>query len=57
MAGAALPKIHAYYEEILGDFSVNDATHMLHYLLKMLAGMQRLDQQWLGVEDAEAAGL
>ena len=53
----ALPKIHAYDEEILGDFWVNDATHMLHYLLKMLAGMQRLDQQWLGVEDEEAAGL
>ena len=53
----ALPKIHAYYEEILGDFSVNDATHMLHYLLKVLAAMQRLDQQWLGVEDEEAAGL
>ena len=39
----ALPKIHAYYEEILGDFSINDVTHMLHYLLKMLENMQRLD--------------
>ena len=53
----ALPKIRAYYEEILGDFSVNDATHMLHYLLKMLESMQRLDQQWVGVADEEAAGL
>ena len=44
----ALPKIHAYYEEILGDFSVNDLTHMLHYLLKMLENMQRLDQAWVG---------
>ena len=44
-------------EEILGDFSVNDATHMLHYLLKMLEGMQRLDQQWIGAMDDEAAGL
>jgi DNA-binding MarR family transcriptional regulator len=44
----ALPKINAYYEEILGDFSVNDLTHMLHYLLKMLENMQRLDQAWLG---------
>ena len=47
----ALPKIRAYYEEILGDFSVNDATHMLHYLLKMLENMQRLDRQWMGAAD------
>jgi DNA-binding MarR family transcriptional regulator len=47
----ALPKIRAYYEEILGDFSVNDATHMLHYLLKMLENMQRLDQEWAGAAD------
>jgi DNA-binding MarR family transcriptional regulator len=39
----ALPKIHAYYEQILADFSVNDAAHMLHYLLKMLGNMQRVD--------------
>jgi DNA-binding MarR family transcriptional regulator len=47
----ALPKIHAYYEEILGDFSVNDVTHMLHYLLKMLENMQRLDHEWVGAAD------
>src|SRR5512134_3976880 len=47
----ALPKIHAYYEEILGDFSVNDVTHMLHYLLKMLENMQRLDHEWIGAGD------
>jgi DNA-binding MarR family transcriptional regulator len=47
----ALPKIRAYYEEILGDFSVNDVTHMLHYLLKMLENMQRLDQAWVGSAD------
>jgi DNA-binding MarR family transcriptional regulator len=51
----ALPKIHAYYEEILGDFSVNDVTHMLHYLLKMLENMQRLDQDWVGAVDDEGA--
>ena len=39
----ALPKIHAYYEQILGDFSINDVTHTLHYLLKILENMQRLD--------------
>jgi hypothetical protein len=30
----ALPMIHAYYEQILGEFSVNDVTHTLHYLLR-----------------------
>ncbi len=51
----ALPKIHAYYEQILGDFSVNDVTHTLHYLLKMLENMQRLDVEWHSDEDdAEA---
>jgi DNA-binding MarR family transcriptional regulator len=44
----ALPKIRAYYEEVLGDFSFDDATHMLHYLLKMLEKMQRLDEAWAG---------
>ena len=39
----ALPKIHAYYEEILQDFSVNDTINTVHYLLKMLNRMQRLD--------------
>ena len=53
----ALPKIHAYYEDILGDFSVNDLTHMLHYLLKMLENMQRVDQAWVGsAEDDEGGG-
>jgi DNA-binding MarR family transcriptional regulator len=40
----AQPKIRAYYEEILADFSINDTAHMLHYLLKMLKNMQRLDR-------------
>ena len=39
----ALPKIYAYYEEILGDFSINDVTHTLHYLLKILENMRRID--------------
>ena len=39
----ALPKIHVYYEQILADFSINDMTHTLHYLLKMLENMQRVD--------------
>ena len=41
----ALPKIHAYYEQILADFSINDITHTLHYLLKILENMQRLDAE------------
>ena len=47
----ALPKIHAYYEQIVGDFSVNDVTHMLHYLLKMLENMQRIDEAWTSSSD------
>ena len=51
----ALPKIHAYYEQILGDFSVNDVTHTLHYLLKMLENMQRLDTERLSADDGDEA--
>jgi DNA-binding MarR family transcriptional regulator len=47
----AQPKIRAYYERILADFSVNDLTHTLHYLLKMLENMQRLDAEWLASDD------
>ena len=39
----AQPKIRAYYSEILRDFSVTDVAHALHYLVKMLENMQRLD--------------
>ena len=39
----ALPKIHAYYEQALEGFSTNDLTHSLHYFLKLLDNMQRLD--------------
>ena len=50
----AQPKIRAYYEQILSDFSINDVTHTLHYLLKMLQNMQRVDGDQLG--DGEALG-
>jgi len=50
----AVPKIRAYYEQVLADFSINDVTHTLHYLLKMLENMQRLDGEWRG-EEEEAA--
>jgi DNA-binding MarR family transcriptional regulator len=39
----ALPKIHAYYEDVLAEFSLSDMSHALHYLLKMLDSMQRID--------------
>jgi DNA-binding MarR family transcriptional regulator len=41
----ALPKIRLYYERALADFSINDMTHTLHYLLKMLDNMQGLDPE------------
>ncbi|MBN8510197.1 MAG: MarR family transcriptional regulator [Burkholderiales bacterium] len=47
----AQPKIRAYYERILTDFSTNDLTHTLHYLLKMLDNMQRLDAERGRAED------
>jgi len=43
----ALPKIRGYYDQILGDFSINDVSHTLHYLLKLLGNMQRVDSDWL----------
>ena len=49
MAGArvwqqqALPKIHAYYAQVLQDFSTNDTIHAIHYLLSMLNRMRQLD--------------
>jgi len=41
----AQPKIRAYYEQILADFSISDTTHALHYLLKLLENMERLDNK------------
>ncbi|HRO59411.1 MAG TPA: MarR family transcriptional regulator [Burkholderiaceae bacterium] len=49
----AQPKIHAYYEQVLADFSINDTVHLLHYLLKMLANMERVDLAG-GARDADA---
>lgn len=39
----ATPKIHGYYKQVLEDFSIDDVTHTLHYLLKLLDNMKRLD--------------
>jgi len=45
----AQPKIHTYYELALADFSIADIAHSLHYLLKLLGNMKKLD----GEEAAE----
>jgi len=47
----AQPKIYDYYEKALAGFSVNDITHTLHYLLKMLENMQRVDEMQGGAVD------
>ena len=39
----AQPKIFEYYDQALAGFSINDSAHMLHYLLRMLENMKRLD--------------
>ncbi|MES2533519.1 MAG: MarR family transcriptional regulator [Pseudomonadota bacterium] len=50
----AQPKIHGYYEQALAGFSVNDIAHTLHYLLRLLENMQRVDAvQGGGTADAE----
>ena len=49
----ALPKIHAYYEQALSDFSVSDMTHTLHYMMKLLKNMENLDD----TETTEPLGL
>lgn len=49
----ATPKIQAYYEEVLGNFSVDDMTHTLHYLLKLLENMKRIDERERGTAEEE----
>lgn len=50
----ALPKIRAYYAQVLEDFSINDVAHALHYLLKMLENMRRIDVERGAADDAAA---
>ena len=53
----AKPKILGYYDAVLADFSISDLTHTLHYLLKMLENMERVDAAQLGAEgEVEAPG-
>lgn len=49
----AQPKIRAYYERLLNDFSADDVTHALHYLLKILENMKLLDAEWTGPGEAD----
>lgn len=46
----AQPKIFAYHEQVLEGFSVNDVTHTLHYLLKILDTMQKVDDRQGGAK-------
>ena len=39
----APPKIAAYYAQALEGFSANDMIHTVHYLLKMLENMEKID--------------
>lgn len=52
----AQPKIFAYYEDTLTGFSVNDIAHTLHYLLKLLENMQRIDNAQGGGREADGEG-
>lgn len=50
----AQPKIRAYYEQALSGFSVNDMAHALHYLLRIVENMQRIDE--VAPEEADVPG-
>jgi DNA-binding MarR family transcriptional regulator len=41
----ALPKIKTYYEQVLNEFSTSDMAHTLHYMLKLLDNMVKVDLQ------------
>jgi DNA-binding MarR family transcriptional regulator len=51
---SAQPKIRTYYEQLLADFSISDTTHALHYLLKLLENMKRVDGKQLNGEDDDS---
>ncbi|WP_298281027.1 MarR family winged helix-turn-helix transcriptional regulator [Acidocella sp.] len=50
-AGSAQPKIAAYYEQALEDFSLSDMSHTLHYFMKLLDNMQEIDAAQGGGDD------
>jgi DNA-binding MarR family transcriptional regulator len=41
----AQPKIKAYYEQVMNEFSTSDMAHTLHYMLKLLDNMEKVDFQ------------
>jgi len=47
----AQPKIRTYYEQALTEFSMGDMTHTLHYLLKLLDNMEKIDQASPGEDE------
>ena len=49
----ALPKIRAYYDKALNEFSVGDITHALHYMLKLLENMKQIDAEDPAQADAQ----
>ena len=49
----AQPKINAYYEQALQEFSMGDMAHTLHYLLKLLGNMEALDHAELPDSDPD----
>ena len=53
----AQPNIRRYYGQVLAGFSVGDMAHTLHYLLKLLGNMERLDGEGAaaGRDDPEEA--
>ena len=49
----AQPKIRVYYEQVLQDFSMGDMAHTLHYFLKLLDNMEKIDRAVQEVEPSE----
>ena len=50
----ALPKIHNFYDQVLDGFSMNDTVHTLHYLLRLLENMERVDATQGGNAESDA---
>jgi len=49
----AIPKINVYYNDVLSNFLVDDVAHALHYLLKLLDNMKRIDKATCGRNGTE----
>lgn len=51
----AQPNIQRYYAQALADFSVGDMAHTLHYLLKLLGNMERIDGEGAAAAEDDGA--